>query len=165
MIRCWSLRFYQFYLTIVYRVYNDCLKHISADSAHLTVTKFGPESLDHRQNSTFPSDSNGHVTRKHWPKLKHWLVGLGTFQTLAIPSGKFVTVCYWKWPSRNSWFSQLNSMVNLSIVFCGTLPGRISPWELVVVNSSSPGGDGWCYLYELRARGQHPWFNVGKRSG
>ena len=25
------------------------------------------------------------------------------------------TVCYWKWPSRNRWFTELNSMVDLSI--------------------------------------------------
>ena len=41
-----------------------------------------------------------------------------------LPSGK-LTVCYWKWPSRNSWFTH-PKMVDLSRV-CKPLPaGKIS---------------------------------------
>jgi hypothetical protein len=52
----------------------------------------------------------------------HWVLGRSIFtQTLKwskhvetgffdLPSGK-LTVCYWKWPSRNSWFSHEKCMV------------------------------------------------------
>ena len=45
-----------------------------------------------------------------------------------IPSGK-LTVCYWKWPSRNSGFTHFHSMVDLSSSFFVCLPeGSISIW-------------------------------------
>ena len=31
----------------------------------------------------------------------------------------------WKWPSRNSWFTLIFYMVDLSVVFCERLPGRV----------------------------------------
>ena len=46
----------------------------------------------------------------------------GRYSTdIRLPSGKH-TKSYWKWPSRNSWWLPINSMVDLSIVIYVSLP-------------------------------------------
>ena len=43
-----------------------------------------------------------------------------------ISSGK-LTVGFWQWPSRNSWFTQLHSMVDLSSSFVVNVYQRVKP--------------------------------------
>ena len=99
---------------------------------------------------------------KEYQRIEPWKLYPGW-----LPSGN-LTVCYWKWPSRNSGFTQLENGGSFQFVFCMfTRPGNIQLGFRIFPSELDPSWDLRPRLWRSPAGGpmesetDRPWLGGG----